>query len=244
MKDIRTMVRQTRVIYEPFKDFIGQSSLKDFLQTFRYPFLVGEDLYEGALSEKTMQEYNPTFRFKGTIEPEHAIHNLSAINKSLFFLKPLYEKRMESTIFTIGRTDENDIIIIDYSISKEHASITMRNNRYYVTDNGATNGVTLNSKKIEAKTEYPLKPKDKITFGRLGFTLMRPIDIFISFRQHNDLEDTILAELVSILKFVKKTQLDRLGASIGIDGSKHNKSSLVKAILLELTPIQLLERLF
>ena len=244
MKDIRTMVRQTKVIYQPFKDFIGQSSLKDFLQTFQYPFLVGKDLYEGDLREKTMQGYNPTFRFQGTIEPDHAIQNLSAINKSLFFLKPLYEKQMESTIFTVGRTDENDIIIIDYSISKEHACITMRNNRYYVTDNGATNGVTINSKKIEAKTEYPLKPKDNIIFGRLGFILMRPIDIFITFRQHVDHEDTLLVELVSILKFVKKRQLDRLGASIGINGAKHSTSSLVKAILLELTPIQLLERLF
>ena len=244
MKDIRTMVRQTKVIYEPFKDFIGQSSLKDFLQTFQYPFLVGKDLYEGDLREKTMQEYNPTFRFQGTTEPEHAIENLSAINKSLFLLKPIYEKNIKSTIFTVGRTDKNDIIIIDYSISKEHASITMRNNRYYVTDNGATNGVTINSKKIEAKTEYPIKPKDKIIFGRLGFIFMRPIDIFIAFRQHIDLEDTLLVELVSILEFVKKRQLEQLGVSIGIEGSNHSKSSLVKALLLKLTPIQLLERLF
>ena len=244
MKDIKTMVRQTKVIYEPFSNFVIQSPLSDFIQTFRYPFLVGQDLYEGNLKEKTVQGYNPTFRFQGTIDPEHAIHNLNAVNRSIFFLKPIYEKRMESTTFTIGRTDANDIIIVDYSISKEHASIIMKNNRYYVTDNGATNGVTINSKKIGKNSQHPLKPKDKIIFGRLGFIFMRPIDIFITFRQHADLEDTLLEELVNILKFVKKRQLNQLGASIGIDGSKHSTSSLIKAILLKRTPTQFLEGLF
>ncbi|MBN2723968.1 MAG: sigma 54-interacting transcriptional regulator [Deltaproteobacteria bacterium] len=72
---------------------------------------------------------------------------------------------------TIGRNDENSIVIPDFHISGEHAQIFWEDNQYIYKDLRSTNGsiiersgdlIPLDSSK---KWEYPIQPGDRLILG-------------------------------------------------------------------------------
>ena len=52
MKDLSKLFEHTKVRYDPFMEYIENCTLQEFLFAFRYPFLVGQDLYQGDMKEK------------------------------------------------------------------------------------------------------------------------------------------------------------------------------------------------
>lgn len=67
---------------------------------------------------------------------------------------------------TIGRDKENDIVIGGAnSVSRKHAVIEKKADRYFITDVGSTNGTFLNNKKITANRMEPIKPGDTLKIG-------------------------------------------------------------------------------
>jgi pSer/pThr/pTyr-binding forkhead associated (FHA) protein len=64
---------------------------------------------------------------------------------------------------TIGRGNNNDIIIDNLAVSKEHAAIVKLPDGYGLVDLGSTNGTLLNDKDIKKAS---LAPQDKITVGK------------------------------------------------------------------------------
>ena len=64
---------------------------------------------------------------------------------------------------TMGRADENDIVIDNLAVSGYHARIDKVGNAYILTDLQSTNGTFVNDKKI---VSYKLRHKDKITIGK------------------------------------------------------------------------------
>ncbi|AWV89659.1 FHA domain-containing protein [Bradymonas sediminis] len=68
---------------------------------------------------------------------------------------------------TIGRTDENFILLSDSSISRRHAKIIRSGNSYTVVDLESSNGTRLNGKPLRgART---LEPSDVVEFGDIQF---------------------------------------------------------------------------
>lgn len=56
---------------------------------------------------------------------------------------------------TIGRTDDNVLVLADAGVSKQHAVIEYRDGDYYIADLGSSNGVFLNNERIEtSKLKY------------------------------------------------------------------------------------------
>ena len=70
-------------------------------------------------------------------------------------------------ILTIGRAPDNVFHIDDVSMSGHHATVAPSAAGYILTDVGSTNGTTVNSRPLEAGTEYTLSPGDKIHFGNM-----------------------------------------------------------------------------
>ena len=241
MADAQQFLRGSKVLYSPFMKFAGSCSLKEFLLTFQGPFLVGQDLYQGEMVEKTIQEYNPTFRFQS-----NDVDNLeksSTINKHIFFLH-YPDTVVKETRYSIGRTSNNDLAIVDYTISKQHAVIIKRQHRFIIVDQGDTNGTTQNMVRLEPNKEYPLKHNDLIAFGRLGFVIMKPINLSLVTRTHLGLTHTIRSEFLNILKYVKTHKIQKVALDIGIDNIEGNKKDLVQRLLKKLTIEQILIRLF
>jgi pSer/pThr/pTyr-binding forkhead associated (FHA) protein len=63
---------------------------------------------------------------------------------------------------TIGRTVDNDVVLPDPGISRQHLSIRDKGGAYIVKDLGSSNGTQLNGQKI---VEEVLKPGDQIRAG-------------------------------------------------------------------------------
>src|SRR5690606_29108485 len=69
---------------------------------------------------------------------------------------------------TIGKADDNLIIIRGWSVGKKHATIRRRPDGFYIEDHGAMGGTEVNGKNIDG--DYgPLKPTDVVAIG--GYNL-------------------------------------------------------------------------
>jgi pSer/pThr/pTyr-binding forkhead associated (FHA) protein len=72
---------------------------------------------------------------------------------------------------TIGRNQNNTIILEDPFISYEHACISRCRQDYILTDLNSTNGTFVNGNKIE--DEFMLNPGDEIRMGVVTFRFER-----------------------------------------------------------------------
>lgn len=80
---------------------------------------------------------------------------------------------------SIGRTDDNFILLSDASISRNHALIRREGEHYYVSDLGSSNGTKLNNKPVT--TPMILKDHDQIKFGNVHFVFV-PSDVQVDMR--------------------------------------------------------------
>lgn len=71
---------------------------------------------------------------------------------------------------TIGRREDNQLVLKDQYVSGHHASIFLKNNEYMIKDLKSTNGTQVNGKKLE-KTIY-LNNEDEITIGEYVFRVI------------------------------------------------------------------------
>ncbi len=69
----------------------------------------------------------------------------------------------------VGRSRENQVILPQNYISRNHAILEADENFLYVTDRGSSNGTFVNGEKIAANVKTRCKIKDEITFADIGF---------------------------------------------------------------------------
>jgi ABC transport system ATP-binding/permease protein len=81
---------------------------------------------------------------------------------------------------SIGRTDENFILLSDASISRMHGKILREGERYTALDLGSSNGSSVNGKPLT--TPVVLKDGDRVKFGNVEF-IFAPGDAQIDPRQ-------------------------------------------------------------
>lgn len=84
---------------------------------------------------------------------------------------PVGKKIPIKSVITIGRGNQNDIIIMDAFTSHEHAKIINTPKGYVLQDLGSLNGVYLNDRQINMPTI--LGPKDIVKIGGVTFQFMR-----------------------------------------------------------------------
>jgi pSer/pThr/pTyr-binding forkhead associated (FHA) protein len=69
---------------------------------------------------------------------------------------------LNKDVFTIGRTEDNDICIPDGTLSSRHAELRKEGDLYKVVDVGSTNGTRINGEKI---MESNLRSSDILQVG-------------------------------------------------------------------------------
>jgi len=67
-------------------------------------------------------------------------------------------------IIVIGRSEENDVVLPDQSVSRNHARINKTKTGYLLTDLGSFNGTQVNGKSIQS---VQLKNNDQIKIGKI-----------------------------------------------------------------------------
>jgi hypothetical protein len=72
---------------------------------------------------------------------------------------------IEANMVTIGRGLNNDIILEDPRISRQHAQLRFKSRRFLIADNGSTNGTYVNGTPVS--TEQVLRDGDIVSLGGL-----------------------------------------------------------------------------
>lgn len=75
---------------------------------------------------------------------------------------PVKSVSLTAGTVSIGRADDNDIQIADYTISSYHAKIVTFYNASYIEDLNSTNGTFINGERVQKHT---LNPGDVISLG-------------------------------------------------------------------------------
>jgi pSer/pThr/pTyr-binding forkhead associated (FHA) protein len=74
---------------------------------------------------------------------------------------------LNPSVTTIGRAQDNDIVINNLALSRRHAQVEKKGNRFEVTDLGSQNGVYVNSERVRGARA--LGNEDTITLGTYHF---------------------------------------------------------------------------
>lgn len=72
---------------------------------------------------------------------------------------------------TIGRMDDNSIVLSEPFVSAHHARVYAKNNTLYIEDLNSTNGIYVNEEKVQEKIK--LSTGDEIKIGSAIFTVLR-----------------------------------------------------------------------
>lgn len=79
--------------------------------------------------------------------------------------------------FIIGRKNKNaDYVCENGFVSKNHAEIFVREDRYFLMDLGSTNGTFVNGNKIDKLVDIEISNNDKIKFADWEYTFVMPED--------------------------------------------------------------------
>jgi len=137
---------------------------------------------------------------------------------------------------TIGRAEENDIVIDNLAVSGYHARIDKAGDTYILTDLQSTNGTFVNDKKI---VSYRLRHKDKVSIGKhlLFFALSKSEQAKAS---EGELDETMVLDTARqkelLAKQAEKKRIDvtgakqKLGVVSFIDGSDQDEIQLSKKL--------------
>lgn len=75
---------------------------------------------------------------------------------------------LETGGFTVGRADDNNLVLSDPEVSRYHARFDLGETRWKVSDLGSTNGTWVNDEAVERAT---VNAGDVVAFGRIRFRL-------------------------------------------------------------------------
>jgi pSer/pThr/pTyr-binding forkhead associated (FHA) protein len=73
-------------------------------------------------------------------------------------------------IVSLGRKDDNSVVLLDPHVSGNHAKFIIRNNVLFVEDLNSTNGTYVNGRKVTGRAK--LFGKDEIKIGSASFRVL------------------------------------------------------------------------
>jgi len=108
---------------------------------------------------------------------------------------------------TIGRTDDNVLVLADDEISRQHAAIEHDNGDYYIVDMGSRNGVFLNSQRVE---RHKLKYWDEIQIHNFVIKFMAKQGLGASQKQESEVPAALESDKTKVFNLTDEKQLDEL----------------------------------
>jgi len=168
-EDLRELYSIREVMAQEMAEYLKERAKREgytLVGEVKIEFYPREDLSRGQIEVETK-----IVAKEGRIEETQAIKLEEAENEGLAFAPAsLYSFEEQNNFYlskplvTIGRSDNNDIVLKNKSVSRSHAQIYRRGKRFYIRDLESTNGTYVNGKLVK---ERALKPGDIITLGEV-----------------------------------------------------------------------------
>ncbi|WP_207161397.1 FHA domain-containing protein [Rhabdochromatium marinum] len=139
------------------------------------PVLVGAAIKGINLEERVdEEEANETFML--IQENAEADDETPGLHNAIY---PLVKdsNASKANVFTIGRGYDNDLVMVDFAVSKRHAIIEIKPEGYLLRDHRSTNGTMVNHTKVTDEPQL-LRDKDVITFARYEFIILTPKSLY------------------------------------------------------------------
>jgi hypothetical protein len=169
-----------KACYRTLVELATTNTKRDFISLVHCPAFVGSGIRNGELErfsssgqggkwQKT-QMFNPSMRA--------FLVEGASIEQSIFLLrKPMGGHISGLRQFTLGRTQENDILVNDFAISRSHAVVEIRGESYYLKDLGSSNGTYVNGYLIDDRGTL-LEDGDTVRFARYEFQFLTAEGLF------------------------------------------------------------------
>jgi hypothetical protein len=166
-----------RVKLQEIRTYAKSVPAATFYSHVTFAVLVGSSIHSGAVTPNPNAGPPPEGRKKTLLFKANIVAQLvegASLEASIFPIKhgPTSRNTANSQL-SIGRGDDNDIVMNDVAVSQRHAIISISRHGYAIADAGSTNGTKVNGTKV-FKAQHPLKDGDTVTFGRYNFTFHTP----------------------------------------------------------------------
>jgi len=118
---------------------------------------------------------------------------------------------------TIGRASTNQVILRDPSVSSRHAIIELKDQAYWITDTGSTNGTMLNQQRLVPQVPSQLHPGAAIRLGNITCTyevIDRPSRSPVS-SPSSEQENTSAGAYAPSSPIIERPRQDRVGQRFG-----------------------------
>lgn len=165
--------------YGALKKLAREKSEREFHDIVRHPVLMGAALFRGATESQEGGDVDATVMFVATRKPAEAdkVH-MDLLERSIYPLlrrRPIMPGTGTTPMLSIGRMEDNDIVMPDPTISKKQAELRISQegvsggHTYYLRDMGSTNEIRINGTKLNSFDMVELNPGDEIKLGRFYF---------------------------------------------------------------------------
>ncbi len=181
---LNMMTSAGRLKYSEIQKLAMKLPASQFSELFLLPILVGQDIYKGTI-EQDLNALGRTMSF--TLADLNKADQVEApdptgLRRAIYPLIRQPHSKNKFGTFSIGREDDNDMVMADYSISRHHAKITLENGKLLLTDIGSKNGTFINDIRLPLNMPQEFKIGHVVAFGRFQFSVVSATVLHIQLR--------------------------------------------------------------
>lgn len=175
--------------FEALKRYALRHGEKLFVQLVRNPSLVGNGVFRGYSVDRAEDRAETTLYATYGFLPDISLGNrpleMKLLGRSIYPLVSMKTTIDTKTVISVGRSENNDLLMPDSSISKHHAEIIFENDgRYFIRDLNSTNGTTVNNQVVGSKG-IEIFENDPIKIGRFQFVFLFPSSLYWKLVNNN-----------------------------------------------------------
>ena len=89
-------------------------------------------------------------------------------------------------MITIGRTDNNDVVLRDVTVSRFHAFFRQHPNLWIICDAGSKNGTFVDEKRLDARKEHEVRSGSAVRIGEIATTFYTANDLYTMLRPDDE----------------------------------------------------------
>lgn len=169
-----------KACYATLTSLACQGTKDEFIELVHCPALVGSAIRDGDVATLDSQAFrgtNRTFVFLPSVR-ELFVEG-ATLEQCIFLLRkaPAGRTVPELRRFTIGRSKSNDLVMMDFAISRAHAELELTDAGFTLRDLGSSNGTRINGRLLKQDASI-VRDRDILSFGRYEFQLLSPADLY------------------------------------------------------------------